>query len=84
MNTELRKNRKNDSKKDFFKLMNNSIFRKTIENLRKHRDINLSTTKTRRNYLVSELDHYTTNISDSLVAIEIKRKRIFMNIELYL
>ena len=62
MNTELRKNRKNDSKNDFFKLMNNSIFRKTIENLRKHRDINLSTTKKRRNYLVSEPDHYITEI----------------------
>ena len=62
MNTELRKNRKNDSKNDFFKLMNNSIFRKTIENLRKHRDINLSTTKTRRNYLESEPDHYITEI----------------------
>ena len=62
MNTQLRKNRKNDSKNDFFKLMNNSIFRKTIENLRKHRDINLSTTKTRRNYLVSEPDHYITEI----------------------
>ena len=60
MNTELRKKAKTGFKKDFFKLMNNQVFGKTIENVREHRDIKLVTTKVRRNYLVSEPNYQRT------------------------
>ena len=58
MNTELGKKAKNDFGKDLFKLMNNSVFGKTVENVRKHRDIKLVTTGKRRNQLVSEPNYH--------------------------
>ena len=58
MNTEIRKKAKNDFKKDFFKLKNNSVFGKTMGNVRKHTDIKLVTTEKRRNYLVSEPNYH--------------------------
>ena len=60
MNTELRKQAKNDFEKDFFKLMNNPVFGKAMENVRKHRDIKLVTTDKRRNQLLSEPNYHAT------------------------
>ena len=85
MNTKLRKKAKNDFENDFFKLMNNAVFGKTMENLRKHRDIKLVTTDKRRNRLVSEPNYHTTKwLSENLLAIEMKKTKVKMNKPIYL
>ena len=83
MNTELRKQAKNDSEKYFYKLMNN--VGKTMENVRKHRDIKLVTTDKRRNQLVSEPNYHITKwFSEKLLAIEMKKTNVKMNKPVYL
>ena len=84
MNTKLRKEAKNEFEKDFFKLMNNSVFRKTLENVRKHGDIKLVTTEEKRIKLVSERNYHTTkHFSDNLLAIEIKKTNVKTNKPVY-
>ena len=59
MNTKLRKKAQNEFEKKFFKLINNFVFGKTIENVRKQRDIKLITTDKRRKKLVSEPNYHS-------------------------
>ena len=61
MNTELRKDAKNNLEKYFFKMINNSVFRKTMTNVRKQKDIKPVKTETRRIYLMSEPNYDATN-----------------------
>ena len=85
MNTELRKEAKNNFEKDFFKLMNNSVFGKTMENVRNHRDINIVTTNKERNKLVSKPNYNTTKcISENLLIIEMKETEVKMKKAIYL
>ena len=85
INTELRKLAKNDFEKDLFKLMNNSVFGKTMENIRKHRDIKLVRTDRKRSKLVSEPNYHTINlISEDLSIIEMKKTKVKMNKPIYL
>ena len=85
MNTEWRKQAKNDFEKDFYKLMSNAVFGKAISNVRKHRDIKLVTTYKRRNQLVLEPNYHTTKwFSENLLAIEMKKTKGKMNKPVYL
>ena len=65
--------------------MNNSVFGKTIENIRKHRDIKLVTTNRRRSKLVSEPNYHTINyISEDLSLTEMNKTKVKMNKPIYL
>ena len=85
MNTKLRKETRSDFEKGFFKLTNNSVYGKTKEKVRKHRDIKLVTTDEKRNKLVSEPNYHTKKrFSENLLAIEIKTTKVKMNKPIYL
>ena len=85
MNTDLRKDAKNDFEKDFFKLMNNLVFGKTMENVRNHRDIKLVTTDKRRSILASEPNYHSTKyIPKDLLIMEMRKLEVKMNKQIYL
>ena len=70
---------------NFYKLNNNSVFGKTMENIRKHRDIKLVTTDKRKYQLVSEPNYCSTKwILEGLLAIEIKKIKLKMKTPVYL
>ena len=76
MNTELRMNAENDFDRDLNNMnnMNNAVYGKTMENVRKHKIIKLVNDDTKRNKLVSEPDYHTTKwFSENLLAIEMKK-----------
>ena len=85
MNTELRKKASNDFEKDFFKLMNNAVFGKTMENVRKHRDIKLVKTDHKRNKLVSEIkfEGYKKCLFDNEPMLKSQRRFKSENHEVY-
>ena len=71
--------------KDFFRLMKNAVFGKTIENLRKHRNIKLLRKERGRNYLVSQPNYPTTKlITENLLAAEMRKTLILINKPFYL
>ena len=74
MNTELRKKTRNDFEKDFFKLMNYSVFGKTMENVRNHRDIRIVTTDKQRSMLASEPNYHSTKYISKDLLIMVMRK----------
>ena len=85
INTKLIIKAKNGFEKDFFELINNSVFGKTVENVRKHRDIRLVTTDKIRNQLVPEPNYHKTKwFSEDFLAIEMKQTIIKRNEPVYL
>ena len=76
MNTKLRMDAENDLDKDFYKLMNNAVYGKTMENVTKHKISKLVNNDKKRNKSVSNPNSYTTKwFSESLLAIEMKKKK---------
>ena len=85
MNTKPRSDALENFEKDFFKLMNNSVFGKTMENVPNHRDIKLVTKNQKRNKLVSEPNYHTSkHFSEDLMAIEMRKTKVVMSKPVYL
>ena len=85
INTKLRTAATNEFEKGFFKLMNNSVFGKTMENIRNRVDIKLVTNRKQAENFVAKPNFYHWNIfSEDLVAIHMKKTRLVLNKPLYL
>ena len=77
LNTRLRKNAKNEFEKDFFKLMNNSVFGKTMENIRNHKDMKLMTSGQKYLKFVMKPNFKDgRTFSKELFAVEMEKQRL--------
>ena len=84
MNTKLRTKAKNNFEKDFFKLMNNAVFGKTMENIRKRVDVKLVNDRVKARKLVAKPNFNHLNIfCEELVAIHMKKTSLTMNKPVY-
>ena len=85
LNTDLRTKGKNDFEKDFFKLMNNSVFGKSMDNIRNRVDIRLVTNEKDARKLISKPNYQRRNIfCENLVAIHMKKTKLVFNKPVYL
>ena len=79
-NVKFRMKANNDFEKDYFKLLNSSFYGKTIENVRKHRDIRLANNEKRRSKIASEPNYNGTKyISEYFLIMELKKRDVYMN-----
>ena len=83
-NTEKRKEAKNAFEKDFFKLMNNAVFGKTMENLRKRVNVKLVNAEEKVKKLVSKPNFHDFKIfNEDLTAIQMKKTKLLLNKPIY-
>ena len=84
MNTELRTNANIVFEKEYYKLKNDRVYGKTMENIRKDRDIHLVTNVKKHSKLVSEPNYHATKyISKNLLVMEMKKREIYMKNPVY-
>ena len=84
-NTKLRAQAKNDFEKDFFKLMNNSVFGKTMENIRNRVNVKLVNTGEQFKKLTAKPNYESRKIfNENLVSVHMKKTRLTMNKPVYL
>ena len=84
-NNDYRRDAKNEFEENFFKLMSNAVFGKTMENVRNHRNIKLVTTYEKFNKYASE--PHLVNVkcfSENVLAVEMRKTEVFMNKPVYL
>jgi hypothetical protein len=83
-NTKKRKHAANDFEKDFYKLMNNSVFGKTMENLRKRVNVKLVNDKAKLSKLIASPSFDSFRIfSEDLAAVNMKKTKLYLNRPIY-